>query len=42
MESAGGQELLMPALPAERKLAKTGRWETLDSAFPVYQPLFQN
>ena len=33
MESAGGQELLMPALQPKENWQKTGRWETLDSLF---------
>ena len=33
MESAGGQELLMPALQPKENWQKTSRWETLDSLF---------
>jgi len=33
MESAGGQELLMPALQPKENWQKTGRWETMDSLF---------
>ena len=33
METAGGQELLMPALQPKENWQKTGRWKTLDSLF---------
>ena len=35
MDSAGGQEVLMPAFQAKERWEKTGRWDTMDDLYKV-------